>query len=129
MGLEHLVRPARRLGLVRLHVTQREPDVDPAQHQDALLGLYLTPGQRREGPFVGLDPARLQRATQGAEQSAAGSGHHVVEGCGVRVRDLALDPVVPGDRAMGAEAYGPGLGGQVGQAQRAAFPGEADSEV
>jgi hypothetical protein len=56
------VRPARSLGLGRLRVTQGEPNVDPAQDEDAVFGLYLAPGESREVTFARIDPARLQRA-------------------------------------------------------------------
>ncbi len=56
------MRPARCLGLGWLRVTQREPNVDPAQHEDAVFGLYLAPGESREVAFARMDPARLQRA-------------------------------------------------------------------
>ena len=50
-----------------------------------------------------IDLARLQRASKGAEESAAGGGDEVVDGGGVRLRDRRLHAVVLGDRAMHTE--------------------------
>jgi hypothetical protein len=50
-----------------------------------------------------IDFARLQRAPEGASQSAACRGDHIIEGGGVRRRDVRRHSVMFGDRAVDAK--------------------------
>lgn len=58
-------------------------DVNSPDDEDIVLQLDLTPDLGGKAPVARVDVARLQRASEGAGQSAAGGGHHVVEGRGV----------------------------------------------
>jgi hypothetical protein len=86
---------------LRLVCPKEVSHVDPADHQHAVLLHHLAPDIGRKGSLAGLDSARLQRATEGAGESAAGRGHDVVE----RGRDLTLglDPIVLLDGTMHTE--------------------------
>jgi len=53
-------------------------DVDPPDDQNFVLSLNLPSDFRGKPAIAGVDPARLQRASQGAGQSAACGGNHVV---------------------------------------------------
>lgn len=62
------------------------PNVDPADEQDAVVALVDVALYLRDQPALpGGNVARLQRASQGPRQSAAGRGDDVVEGGGVRL--------------------------------------------
>lgn len=100
--MEHVVRPARCLGLGRLQVTQGEPNVDPAQNEDAVFGLYLAPRESGEVTFARFDPAPPARRP-GCR--AVSRRWQLPERRGVRVGDLAPNPVVPRDGTMGPEAH------------------------
>jgi hypothetical protein len=71
---------------------------------------------------IDLDLTRLQRAGEGASQSAAGGGHHVVECRGVGWVLLRPDAVVLGHLGVHAEHDWRFLGGQKGKTLRAAKP-------
>jgi hypothetical protein len=89
-------------------------DVDAADDQDIVLELDLARDLGGEAAVAGVDLARLQRASEGAGQSAAGGGHHVVESGRVGLDDLGVDLVVGGHRAVHAEDHGSGLRRQIG---------------
>jgi hypothetical protein len=71
---------------------------------------------------IDLDLTRLQRAGEGASQSAAGCGHYVVECRGVGRVLLGPDAVVLGHVGVHAEHDWRLLGGQKGKPLRAAKP-------
>jgi hypothetical protein len=71
---------------------------------------------------IDLDLTRLQRAGEGASQSAAGCGHYVVECGGVGRVLLRPDAVVLGDLGVHAEHDRRLLGGQKGKPLRATKP-------
>jgi hypothetical protein len=84
---------------------ERVSHPDPFDHQDLVLQVDLALGFRRELSLAGVDPARLQRATQRARESTGGRGDHVIEGGGV-VGVLAWrGAVVLADLVMGAEEH------------------------
>ena len=85
--------PLRRLAL-RCFQLQPVDDVDPADDEDVPLLLDVAGGLGAEVALSRRNPARFQRATKGAGQSAGGCCHQVVEGRGVRRVHLGIDPVV-----------------------------------
>ena len=96
---------------------QDEDDVDASQYQHTALHFDLSMRHARQVAFARRDPARLQRATQGAEQSSTGCRNQVVDGRRVRIRNVALDAVVARDRAMRAKAHRLGFGRHLRQTQ------------
>jgi hypothetical protein len=64
----HLFAPIRR---------HRKPVVgrDALDYEDIVLGLYLADSLHLESVWLNLDLTRLQRAGEGARQSATGGGH------------------------------------------------------
>ena len=96
---------------------QREHHVDPAQHEHAVLGFHFPVRHRSQMPLACRDPARLQRATQCAEQSAARRGDDVVDRGRVWFLHVTVNTVVASDRTVGAEAHRLLLGGHPGKAQ------------
>ena len=68
------VRPASLHGSLG-RAAQRESDVNTAQHEHAVLHFDLSTGNRLQPPFARTDPARLQRAAKGAEESSGGRRH------------------------------------------------------
>jgi hypothetical protein len=96
-GALHLV--AVRVGVE----AQAVDDVDALDNEDAVLDLDLAGGLADEPSPACVDVARLQRAPEGAGQSAGRSGNEVVE----RRRPLGFAPsrdaVVVGDLVVDAE--------------------------
>jgi hypothetical protein len=88
--------------------------VDAFDHQDAVLELDFAGGLALESAFASRDVTRLQRASEGAGQSAGGGGDDVVE----RGRTFRLTScrhtVVLGDGGVDAEDNRLTLRGQVG---------------
>src|SRR2546421_7891483 len=74
-----------------------------------------------------LDPARLQRTTQGPGQSTGCRGDQVVERGGARLVLPRLASVVLGDLVVDAEGDGLPLRGQEGVPQRALEALDPDS--
>jgi len=102
-------------------------NVDPFDHQDAVLEFDLAGGVALESAFASRDVTRFQRASEGACQSAGGGGDDVVE----RRRTLRLascrHTVVLGDGGVDAEDHRLILRGQVGAPQRPTYPLDSDS--
>jgi hypothetical protein len=71
------------LSLVVGTAGQRVANANPLDDEDLVLDVDLALGLRRQPPLARVDPARLQRATQGAGESTGGCGDDVVEGRGV----------------------------------------------
>jgi hypothetical protein len=92
---------------------ERIPDVDPLNDEHAVIDLDLAHRLARQPPLACLHVARLQRASEGPGQSAAGGGDHEVE------RRRALDvaatrhPLVVGDLVVDAELDRLLTGGEV----------------
>lgn len=95
--------------------------VDALDHDHAVvLGLDLAGDLTEQVALTGWDLTRLQRASKGAGQSAAGGGDDVVE----RRRALGLgsgrNAVVLGDAGVDTEHHGLRLGRDMGAAKRTA---------
>ena len=88
---------------------ERVHHVDAPEHEHPVLELDLTDGLTGEPPVTGTDLARLQRAPEGADESAGRRRHDVVDGGGMRVR-YVLNAVVGRDGAVRAEHHRLGLG-------------------
>jgi hypothetical protein len=73
------VRPLRRLAFVVRTTNQPIADSDSLDDQDLIDNVDLALRLGAQAPITGVDPARLQRASQGAGQSTGGGGHHIVE--------------------------------------------------
>ena len=101
---EHVVGTFRRRDLVRGDIFQGEHDMNAPDHQHALLDLYFAVGDGLESIPACHDLARLQRATQGTEQSTTCRGNYIVDRGRVRIRHFSFDAVVTGNRPMGAKA-------------------------
>lgn len=118
-----LCRLAVGVGIER----ERVLDVNPLDDEDAVLCLDLADCLTRQPPFSRLDLTRLQRASEGAGQSAAGGRDHVVE----RRRPLdvaaAGDAVVVCDLVVNAELDRLLAGREIGAAQRTADALDADA--
>jgi hypothetical protein len=91
-----------RIGLAQDRVVH----VDPAKHEDAVLDLDLATRVRGELPAARLDLARLQRAPEGAGQSARGGRDEVVEGRRVGRERVFGDAVVLRDLVVYTERHG-----------------------
>ncbi len=87
------------LGAAGQHVAH----ADSLDDKHLLLEVDLAFGFRCEIPLAGVDPARLQRATQGAGESTGGRGDDVVEGRGVVGVLAGCGAVVLAHLGMGAE--------------------------
>jgi hypothetical protein len=114
------------LALVVRHAAQRVVNFDALDDQDLVLDIDLAFGLGGQFAAARVDPARLQRATQGAGESTSRGGDYVVEsGCvvGVLARRGAVELA---DLAVGSESDRLGLGGEKGPADRAAIPNDPD---
>ena len=118
LHLEGVVRPLCRLDLVCGHAFQREDDVDPTEQQNALVHFHFSMSHRRQVACARRDPARLQRASQGAKQSTAGGGNHIVDRRGVRIGHVPLNAIVASNRTVSAETNWFTFGGHLGKPQR-----------
>ena len=92
--------------------------MNAAKHQYALFDFDLADGRCGEPIPARSDFARLQRATQGAEQSTTCGGDHVIECRRMRLGHLAFDPVMTGDRPMRSKTYGLRLDRQLRKPER-----------
>lgn len=118
-----------RLDLLRRHAFEREEDVDAAENEHAFFHLYFAVRDRCQVAAARRNPARLQRASKGAEQSAARSRDDVIQRRRMRIGNLALDAVVPRDRAVRAEVHRLRLGGQLGTAKRSLDSRDRDARA
>ena len=76
---------------------EAQPHVNPADHENVVIGLLdLADRVAREPIAVRLDVARLQRASEGAGQSAGRGGDHIVEGRRARLDRPGGDLVMVG---------------------------------
>ena len=81
-------------------------DVDPLDDQDLLHEVDLALGLRRQPAPARVDPARFQRATQGAGESTCRGRHDVVERRRVIGVLTGCRAVVLAHRAVRAEGDG-----------------------
>ena len=114
----------RRVDLFLRRIFQAEDDVDAPKYEHAVLDFDFTICHRGQVTFAGDDPARLQRATQGAEQSPAGRGNDVIDRGRMRIGNVTLDAVVTRDWTVCAEAYRFLLRRHVREAQRPLDPSQ-----
>jgi len=98
-----LVGSLRRLTLVLRTPLQPVAHADALDDQHTVLDFHVALSLGRQPALARVDPARFQRATQGAGQSAGRGGHYVIERGGVRFECLRLSAVMLGDRVMDAE--------------------------
>jgi hypothetical protein len=104
---------------------QRIADADSLDDQDLVFHDHVAYGFRREPSVAGVDPARLQRATQSAGESTGRRGDHVVKG-GRVVRVLAGGgAIVLAHLIVGAEEDRLRLERQVGLPDRAALANDS----
>ena len=90
-------------GLVDPGPRQAVVSVDAPEHEDFAFDLNLSGHLRRQLASRSIYPARLQRAPEGAGQSAAGGRHEVVKSGCVGVVVALLAPVVLRDRGVEPE--------------------------
>jgi hypothetical protein len=102
-------------------------NADAPEHEHAVLDFDISLGVGHERPAARLNPARLQRAAKGPQQSTSGGGDDVVERRGVRLDHFAADAIVLSDRAMRAESYWLALGRHVRESQRTRDSLDADT--
>lgn len=77
------VRPLGSFSLVRRAALERVEDPDLPQHEDLLLDEDIALRLRAQVSVSGVDPTRLQRATQGAGESTGSGRDDVIERSGV----------------------------------------------
>jgi hypothetical protein len=109
----HGVHPLHRLAL-RFRRLQRVRHMNAAQDEHALLELHLAHRLGGQPAIARIDLARLQRAPEGAGQSATGSRHDVVDGRRMRLGDGGHS-VMGGDCAVRTELHRLGFRRQIGQ--------------
>ena len=80
------VRSLGGLALVLRAARQCVVHPDPPDDEHPVFHLDVAFGRRHQSAAARIDPARLQRATQGAGQSTSGGRYHVVESGGVRLK-------------------------------------------
>jgi hypothetical protein len=95
---------------------------DALDHEHAIVILDLADRLDLVALRIDFDLTRLQRAREGARQSAAGGGHNVVERRRVRRVLVRLDAIVLGDLRMHSEEHRLLLGRKVGEPLRPAQP-------
>jgi len=97
---------------------QHEHYVNATQDEHARLDLDLAMCDSRQMPFTGRDPARLQRASQGAEQSSTGRCDHIIDSRRMRFVNLAADAIVTRNRTVRAETHRLTFGRHLRETQR-----------
>ncbi len=73
---------------------------DPLDHEHRVAFEHLANGLNVKALGINFDLTRFQRAGEGAGQSPARGGDHVIQGRRVRREILQADPVVGGDLGM-----------------------------
>ncbi len=116
------VKAVDPLGLRVVLGRQPQPvvDRDPLDYKHPVAVEDLSLGNRLELIPVDLDVTRIQRAGEGARQSPAGRGDHVVQSRGLGREVVRRDPVVLGDLGVNSERDRLLHGGEVGKALRTA---------
>jgi hypothetical protein len=89
--------------LVPVDSLQRVGDMDPFDNEDLAVLLDLTDRLRREVSVACIDATRLQRASQGAGQSATGRSNDIVERGRIRRIGVGIYAVMFGNFAVDAE--------------------------
>lgn len=83
-----------RVLLLRRATGQSIVHTDSLDHEDALLHFDVAFGLGRQMTLARGDPARFQRASQGAGESTSGGSDDVVEGGGMRFEGAGRCPVM-----------------------------------
>jgi hypothetical protein len=120
------VGPLGGLALIRRAACQRVVDSDPLDDENPVFHLDVTFGRRDEVAAARIDPARLQRATQGPGQSTSGGRDHVVKGRGVWLERSGRGLVVLRHLIVYSEKNRRGLGRHKRLSQRALDPLDAN---
>jgi hypothetical protein len=81
-------------------------DVNSLNDQYIVLCLDLSSNFRRQSFVACIDLARFQRAPEGADQSATGGRHNVIQCRGMRLRNLRANVIVFGHSSVHPEAHG-----------------------
>jgi hypothetical protein len=115
-----------RLAFVRRTPLQRVADVDGLEHQDSVLDEDLASSLRAEFSTSRVDPARLQRAAEGAGKSTGGGGNDVVKRCRVVGVLSRLGAVMLAYRTMRSKRHGL-LDGEISAPNRTALANDLDS--
>ena len=121
---EARVEPVHALDLLAPVLRNGEPVVngDAPDHEHRVLEHHLADRLDLVALRIDIDVTRLQRAGEGAGQSAAGGRHHVVERGRVWGVLVGADTVVLRDLGMDPERDRLVLGGQVREPLRSAQP-------
>jgi hypothetical protein len=101
-------------------------DADALDDQHLVLDDDIAFGVSAQSALARIDPARLQRATQGARESTGGRGDHVVERGGVLGILACRGPIVLAHLVVGAENYRLGFGRNMSRSDRPAFADDPD---
>lgn len=114
------VHVVRSLGGFALGGVQFEMIVcmNALDYQHLAVTLHFAPGFRYQPSVAGRYFARLQRASEGPGQSACCGRHDVVQGRGVRLVNVGVDPVVLSDLRVHPKKNRCGDMGQICAAQR-----------
>lgn len=115
------MRPRGSFPLVVRAADELVPDSDALDHEDLVLDNHIALRLGAEPALAGVDPARLQRATQGAGQSTGGGCDDVVERRGVIGVLAGSRAVMLPNLIVGTEEDRLWLDGQVGPADRASL--------
>jgi hypothetical protein len=121
------VRPLGSLTPVLGAAAQHISDSDPPDDEDLLVEHHIAFREGIQAPLARVDPARPQRATEGAGESASRGRRHVVERCGALGELARGRPVVLAHLVVRAEDDRLLLGRQVCLADRPAGPHDSDA--
>jgi hypothetical protein len=101
---------------------QAHGHVDSPDHQNTILLLHFSGHIGCELSITGVNLTRFQRASEGSQHSTRCRRDYVVDGRGVRLRQLrGINVIVLGYRSVDAVDHGLGLAGQICDAQRSLF--------
>jgi hypothetical protein len=81
-------------------------DVNSLNDQYVVLCLDLSSNLPRQSFVACIDLARFQRASEGADQSAAGGRHYVIQRRGMRLCNLRANVIVVSHSSVHPEAHG-----------------------
>jgi len=112
---------------VLLRRNQVVAHMNTTDHQYAVLSFYFAANLGCQMFITRIDLARLQRATEGADQSTTGSGNHIIDGSCTRfAQRLGCDTVMFCDCAVNTKADWINFCRQVSQARRSDQAFDAD---
>src|SRR5438105_7842426 len=121
------VGPLGHLALVFRATTQPVVDANPLDHENLVVDDHIALRLSAELALAGIDPARLQRATQCPGQSTGCSSDDIVESRGVIWKLAGRSAVMLADLVVSTEDHRLGFDGQVRLADRAALANDPDS--